>query len=188
MRSSRDGEKLEEIKKILEAGGLVIYPTETFYGAGVKADSKKGVSRLLKFKGGRKGSISVAVSSLEMAERYVSIGEERSLYRYLPGPMTIVSQSRGVVDERLEAEDGSLGIRIPNYPFILEMIDYLGFPITSTSANPSGGTPPCSTSVINSEFVDLVIDGGELEGGLPSTVVRVKEGEVEVLREGVIKL
>lgn len=176
-------------KKILERGGLVVYPTETFYGVGAKADSKKGVSKLLRFKGDRQGSISIAVSNREMAEEYALIEEEGFLYdQYLPGSVTIVSESRGVVDERLEAEDGSLGIRIPDYAFTLKMIDYFGFPITSTSANPSGGVPPCSSSdLVGSELIDLFIDGGELEGGLPSTVVRVTNGKVEVLRKGAVK-
>jgi len=184
--------------RALETGGLVIYPTETCYGLGVDATNKQAVSRLLLYKRRKEGkAISIAVANQEMAKKYVIFNETaRNLYRnFLPGPLTVVSKSKNKVATGLEAEDGTLGIRIPRYPFVLELIKKLGKPITSTSANVAGKKTPYSLKDVlenatkkQRALIDLFLDAGTLPENPPSTVVNTLLNEPEILRQGEIRI
>lgn len=166
---------------VLRGGGLVIYPTETVYGVGVEATNPEAVKKLLKYKSRREGKpLSIAVSNQAMAEQYVQLNEQaRALYRqFLPGPYTIISQGLGRVTVGVESEFGTLGVRIPDYPLITELVQKLGKPITATSANASGKKRPYSLadlfdhlSAKQKSLIDLVIDVGELPKNEPSVVI-----------------
>jgi len=183
---------------VLRKGGLVIYPTETCYGIGGDATNLKAVKKVLEFKGSREGKpISVAVSDKEMAKKYVVINKTAdNLYReFLPGPLTVVSKSKGKTIRVLEASKGTLGIRIPKYPLVIKIIKEFGRPITSTSANTSGKkTPYCLKDVLKYtskkklELIDLFLDGDNLSFHLPSTVVDTTLNEPAILRRGEIKI
>src|SRR5258708_5864385 len=130
---------------VLRSGGLVIFPTETTYGAGVLATNQVAVDKLLAFKSRREGKpLSIAVTDEEMANRYVEVNESahRLYERFLPGPVTVISRGRGVVAHGVESEFGTLGVRIPDYALVLELVKQLGEPITATSANASGAKRP----------------------------------------------
>jgi L-threonylcarbamoyladenylate synthase len=183
-----------EAIKVLSSGGIIIFPTETSYGVGVDATNKNAVTKLLKYKQRPEGkAISVAVISEEMAQKYVEINESaQNLYKnFLPGPVTVISKSIKTVDERLESEGGTLGIRVPNYKFILDLIEEFGKPITSTSANASGKKTPYSIDDIledltesQKELIDLIIDAGTLPKNPPSTVIDTTTQELTVYRQG----
>lgn len=182
----------------LKGGGLVIYPTETCYGLGADATNQTAVKKVLQFKGQRGGKpISVAVSDRKMAQMYVEVNDTaNNLYQqFLPGPLTVVSKSRGKAARILEAGRSTLGVRIPNYPLVLEIIKEFGRPITSTSANTSGKkTPYCLSDVLKYTtpkrlgLVDLFLDAGRLPFHLPSTVVDTTLNEPAILRRGEIKI
>ena len=124
----------------LNSGGLVVYPTETCYGMAADPTNQEAVEKLLDYKKKREGkAISVAVSDKKMAKKYVEMNEiaENIYDNYLPGPITVVSKSKGKVVKKVEADDETLGIRVPKYPFILKLIKKFGKPITATSANAS---------------------------------------------------
>jgi L-threonylcarbamoyladenylate synthase len=184
--------------EILAGGGIIVYPTETCYGVGVDATNKQAVDKLLKYKRRREGkAISIAVSDLNMADRYVKVNKTaRNLYKnFLPGPLTVISKSKGKVASGLEAEDGTLGVRIPDYPLILDVIRAFGKPITATSANAAyKKTPYCIDDILNNttkkqqKLLDLVLDAGELPKNPPSTVVDTTMDDIQVLREGVADL
>ncbi|OGV97113.1 hypothetical protein A2W24_00190 [Microgenomates group bacterium RBG_16_45_19] len=190
--------EIDEAADTLKNGGLVGLPTETCYGMGVDATNAAAVARLLKFKGGRENkAISIAVADKTMAERYVDLTETaENLYQtLLPGPVTVISQSQGHVVKALESEDGTLGIRIPNYPAVLELIKKLGKPITATSANTSGKKPPYSlaewqryTSIKKQQLVALWLDAGRLAHQLPSTLVDTRLNDLTVLRQGEVEI
>ncbi len=183
---------------VLKNGGLIIYPTETCYGIGADAANPKAIKKVQQFKGlSRRKPISVAVSSRKMAEKYVVINEiANNLYRnFLPGPLTVVSKSRGVVDPSLLSLERNLGIRISDYPLVLKIIEKFGKPITATSANPTGKKPPYSlkdilkyTSKKRLALIDLFIDAGELPLNPASTVVDTTMNELTVLRQGRIRI
>jgi len=178
----------------LKSGGILIYPTETSYGVGVDATNSKAVSKVLDFKkrpGGK--AISIGVSSQKMALKYVDINKvaENLYIKFLPGALTIISKSKHNIDKRLESENGSLGIRIPNYKFLLNLINNFDKPITTTSANSAGKkTPYCIKDIIDNlnkkqiNLIDLIIDAGDIPHNPPSTVIDTTTEELTTYRQG----
>lgn len=177
----------------LSAGKLVIYPTETCYGLAADTTSSEAISSLLTYKGDRHRQIAVAVADQSMAEKYVSLNEvATNLYReFLPGPITVISRSLHILDPRLESAEGTLGVRIPHYPFTQLLISTFGRPITATSGNTSGKKEPYSladwqkyTTPAKQNMVALFIDAGPLANRPTSTVVDTTLNEPSILRQG----
>lgn len=172
---------ITETIKVLDSGGLVLFPTETTYGAGVDATNQTAVNKLLTYKSRREGKpLSIFVANQEMAEKYVNLTPQaQSLYsQFLPGPVTVVSESKGIVAEGVASEFGTLGIRIPDYQLLLDLSLQYQKPITATSANASGKKRPYSIEDILSglsakqkSLIDLVLDAGTLPKNDPSTVI-----------------
>lgn len=187
-----------EVVKVLENGGLVIYPTETLYGIGADATNENAVKKLTEYKNRPFGKpYSIAVTDKNMAESYVDLNEvAKNLYeKFLPGPLTIVSKGKHNVAPGVESEDGTLGIRIPDYKLVIDIVKKLGRPITSTSANASYKKRPYAISDIldnisdkQKELIDLIIDAGVLPHRDPSTVIDTTLDEPVTLRQGEIKL
>src|SRR5574344_1888407 len=138
------------VKKAVETlknGGLIVYPTETCYGLGGDVTNPVALKKIMEYKKLRGSKpISIAVSSIEMAKEYVEINEMASnLYsNYLPGPITVISKSKGVLVPPVVSIQGAVGVRYPAYPFALELIEKFGKPITATSANMSYKATPYS--------------------------------------------
>ena len=184
--------------KTLKNGGLVIYPTETLYGIGADATNPKAIQKLSKYKNRPFGKpYSVAVANQEMAEKYVELNDSaKNLYReFLPGPLTIISKGKHKVALGVESEDGTLGIRIPNYKSVIDIVKKLDKPITSTSANASYKKRPYkildileNISDYQKGLIDLIIDAGELPHNEPSTVIDTTLDNPITLRQGEIKL
>lgn len=172
---------LTEAAAVLASGGLVIFPTETVYGALVSATNPEAVSKLLQYKKRPVGkAISIACRSQEQAEKYVKLNEQaRQLYRtLLPGPVTVISQSLNKVVRELQSEKGTLGIRLSSYAPLNQLLSKLPFPTTATSANSSGKkTPYTIDDIINNlskkqlSLIDLIIDAGKLPQRPPSLVL-----------------
>ncbi len=182
---------------ILRRGGLVIYPTETLYGIGVDTTNPEAVKKLTEYKNRPFGKpYSIAVTDKKMAEEYVELNETaKNLYdKFLPGPLTIISKGKHKVAPGVESEDGTLGIRIPAYPKVLELVKKFGKPVTSTSANASYKKRPYKVADIlenisdkQKALIDLIIDVGELPKNDPSTVVDTTLDDPVTLRQGEIK-
>jgi L-threonylcarbamoyladenylate synthase len=189
---------IEEALSVLKKGGLIIYPTETCYGVGVDATNQAAVLKLLHYKRRPEGkAISIAVYDQKMAEQYVELNAEAlRIYReFLPGPVTVISKSKHQVARGLEAEDGTLGIRIPDYGLALELIQKLGRPITATSANSAGKKTPYTVQDIYDNIndvqrvmIDYVMDFGELPHNPPSTVINTTKQELQIIRKGRVSL
>lgn len=184
--------------QVLAGGGLVVYPTETLYGIGADATSQEAVNNLLTYKARREGKpLSIAASDKAMASCYVKINDQaENLYQnFLPGPITVISQSKGRVADGVESERGTLGVRIPDHPLVREIIKTYGKPITATSANASYKKRPYNVSDIfgtisakQKALIDLVLNAGELPHNEPSTVVDTTLEQPTVLRQGLIRL
>lgn len=185
--------------EILTRGGLVIFPTETVYGAGVDATNQDAVTKLLAYKSRREGKpLSIAVTSQEMASQFVELNQQaENLYqRFLPGPVTVVSKARtGKLATGVASEFGTLGVRIPAFELVLQLVSALGNPITATSANGSGKKRPYTVDDILSQLsdkqkslIDLVIDAGALPPNPPSTVIDTTLSTPVTLRQGSIEL
>ena len=174
---------IDSANKVIRQGGLVIYPTETVYGIGADPHNPEAIAKLLKYKSRREGKpMSIAVVDQKMATSYVEINQQATSFydRFLPGPFTVVSKlnPQANVDPQVASEFKTLGIRIPDFPFILVWLKKLGQGITSTSANASGKKRPYAVSDIfnnlsekQKSLVDLVIDAGQLSKNDPSTVI-----------------
>ncbi len=186
---------VSEAVRVLDQGGLIIYPTETAYGIGVNIENHEAIVKLLAYKGDRKSPIAIATSGVQMAEKYANLSETAlKLYeKYLPGPLTVISNSNESVDKLLTNNTGTIGVRVPDHKLVLSIVTKLGAPITATSANISGGKTPYSleeylenTSKEKTDLIDLFIDAGKLSGELPSTVIKAVGDKLEIVRQGKI--
>jgi len=185
---------IEKTAKVISERGLVVFPSDTVYILAVDPTNEIGVKKLLAFKNRWTGkAISVAVLNKDMALEYVNLNDNGlNIYSsLLPGPFTIVSQGKHKMVSGIEAENGTLGIRIPDNKFIHDLINKLGKPITATSANLSGRTPNYSIesflkplSKKKKNMIDLIINAGKLPRNKPSTVIDVTESEIKILRRG----
>lgn len=183
----------------LKSGQLVFMATETVYIAAVDATNPTAVKKLVAFKNRPFGKpFSIGVTDINMAKKYVVLNKTaKNLYsNFLPGPMTVISTGKHVVAEGIEAENGTLGIRIPNYDFFLKVCTFFNKPITTTSANTSYQKRPYKLSDIldniskkQKGLIDLMIDAGELPHNEPSTVIDTTiDDEPITLRQGEIQL
>lgn len=185
-------------KQILEKEGLVVIPSDTAYGLAANAVSEKAVAKVNDFKGLRYGKwLSVFVSSINKIKEYakLSSGQRHLIESLLPGPFTIVLESRHQLAKNIEPPDGTIGIRVIDRPLIRQLTASLTFPITATSANVSGKGPHYSVEAFlttlsgkKKSAIDLVIDAGSLPPRQTSTVVRLAGGQIEVLRQGALDL
>jgi L-threonylcarbamoyladenylate synthase len=183
-----------EAALILASGGIVLYPTDTLYGLAVNALDRGALERLKDLKGReKKKPISVVVPDIESMNRYGVLNDSaRSLAeRFLPGPLTLVVPGTSQLPEELML-NGALGMRIPNDPYCLALAALFKAPYTATSANISGHLTPTTAQEVLAQFgsrmgeIDLVIDDGPREGGIPSTVVTCVTDTPHVLREGAL--
>ncbi|MDI6884182.1 MAG: L-threonylcarbamoyladenylate synthase [Hadesarchaea archaeon] len=177
---------------VVKAGGLVVYPTETVYGLGADACSDEAVAKVFAAKvRPLESPISVAVSSIEMARQVAELTPvaETLLKKFAPGPLTVVVKAKPTVSKLLTSGTGKVGIRVPDHPAALRLIEFAGGPITTTSANVSGGPPPTTVKEALGQLgdkIDLALDAGRCELRTPSTVVDLSTKHLKILREGPI--
>lgn len=189
---------LQRAISVLNSGGLVVFPCETVYGVAVDAENAKAVKKLNSYKQRPLGKpYAIMVSDQKMAEAYVDLNQTaKDLYsRFLPGPVTVVSTGKHLVAPGVESETGSLGVRIPDYLFMRELIKEFGRPIVATSANASYKKRPYKIGDIldnisqkQKSLVDLIIDAGELPHNEPSTVIDTTQENPVILRQGLVLL
>ena len=176
------GRNVIKAADIIKQGGVVIYPTETVYGMGANIFSEEGVRRVfaIKKRNSRK-PVSIAVASFEMMKNlaYISNKEEVFIKKLLPGPVTVLLRKRENLPYILTPSE-LIGIRFPDHEMTIHLIELAGVPITSTSANISGETPPKRVNEIKIK-ADYILDGGVCRGK-PSTVVDLIN--LRILRKG----
>jgi len=186
---------LKEAAGVLLKGGLVAFPTETFYGLGANALDAAAVKRIFEVKGRPESKpLVVLVDSVRMAESLVKEIPAAALAlmaRYWPGPLTLIFRSASCLPEELTAATGTIGIRISGHPVAFELVRAAGVPITAPSANPSGEEPPVTAADVDRTLrdrIDLILDGGPTTGGLPSTMLDVTVTPPRVIRRGALEL
>lgn len=176
----------------LAQGKLVIYPTDTVYGLGAVATNTEAVRKVFTAKQrDPEKPISIAFSSIEQARKYVEWNKAADALaeEFLPGALTIILNAKSALPKELTGGSEKIGIRIPNDPVALMLINSVGRPITATSANIAGAADPVTAQEAVEQIgdaVDVVIDSGECELQEPSTVVDTTDG-VKILREGAIE-
>ncbi len=191
-------EAANEAIAVLLRGGIIAYPTETFYGLGAKFDMPESLQRLYDMKQrpgekampviiGRRGLLSGLVREewlTHLPPAALSIMD-----RFWPGPLTVLFPARQGLPELLTAGTGLIAVRIPGESFALALAEKAGFPFTATSANLSGMPPAINAEEVIRYFgerPDLLIDGGRAGGGRPSTIVDVSGDGIRILREGAV--
>lgn len=190
---NKDSE-IESAIKVLEEGGIILYPTDTVYGLGVDATNVEAIKKLIELKGRPDGKrMLVMFSDLEMAGEYVELNDAARILadKFLPGPLTLVLMAKDNVVKALIPDKDTLGIRVPDNSFCLKLVKEFGKPIVTTSANKSGEKIPSNNPLEIAEYlggIDLVIDQGELKESSPSTIVDISSGGVEIVRDGSISI
>jgi len=182
-------EVLEAADRLLRAGGVLAMPTDSYYALGALACDDEAVHRVCTIKGrGEDKPILVLISDrAQLAQLVTDIPFVAQILmdRFWPGPLTLVFRAARDLPHRLTQGTGTIGIRQPARPDLLCLLHHVG-PLTGTSANRRGQLPMRTAEHVLTELgadVDLILDGGDTPGGLPSTLVDIT-GTIRMLREG----
>ncbi|HTS31367.1 MAG TPA: L-threonylcarbamoyladenylate synthase [Bryobacteraceae bacterium] len=182
---------IEHAARLIRAGRLVAFPTETVYGLGANALDEAAVARIFTAKGRpRTSPLIVHVDSVEMARSlaaYWPDAAEALAGRYWPGPLTLVVPKSPKIPGIVTAGLPTVGLRVPAHPLALELIRAAGLPIAGPSANRFTGLSPTTAEHVAESLADYVLDGGPARVGIESTVLSLANGPL-LLRPGVIPL
>ncbi len=178
---------------ILNQGGIIIYPTETFYGIGAKYDSKEALQRVLKIKNRpNEKTFPLIIGDREQLDKIAECSpiERLIIDKCWPGALTILLRSKISLPSLIQWE-GRIAVRLSSSVIARDISTGVQCPITATSANLSSMPPAQDAKEAYSYFqeaVDLIIDNGRTPGGLPSTIIAVHQGMIEVVRRGAFDL
>lgn len=185
---------IPDAAKIISAGGVIAFRTDTFYGLGADPFNAAAVAKIRELKGREDNKpILLLLSDASMAARFIadrSKAFEEVARKYWPGPLTIVGAAVSNLPEEITAGTETVGVRVPADKDVRELVRACGGALTATSANPSGREPARSAEEVRDYFpegIDLVIDGGEVTATEPSTVLDVTTSPPRIIREGAIR-
>jgi L-threonylcarbamoyladenylate synthase len=194
-----DEEGIAAATDIISAGGVAVFPTDTVYGVGALAWDEQAVAKLYAAKGRDFSkpipvlvSSSVAVdqvANLELLPLAMRQVAELLMQAFWPGGLTIVLPRDGGLPDRLTAGGATVGVRMPNHPLTLALLDQCGGALAATSANRSGHPSPTDAATARAELdglVDIILDGGPAPGGVESTIISLDGDLPSILREGAI--
>jgi L-threonylcarbamoyladenylate synthase len=176
-------------------GGIVAFPTDTTYGLAASIYCEKAIERLRRIKSRPGGEPFVILASdtdwvRELAADF-SARHKRLMDTYWPGPLTIVFKGSRRVPPHLLGRGGTVALRIPDDTLTQSILRASGVPLAAPSANLRGGRPALRARDVVRDFsgkIDLILDGGQVEDATPSTIVRVGERGLSVLRQGRLAL
>ncbi len=178
---------------ILRQGGIVAFPTETYYGLAVDPFNPDALSRLFAVKKRETTKpILTLVSDRDQLSQLVPVVPvpfQILMDRFWPGPLTLVIAGGTELPSLLTGHTNTVGVRQSSHPVARQLSSSFGSPITATSANISGCAPAVNAVEIVNTFgteIDMVIDGGTTPGGAGSTLVGIDQGRLRLIREGVI--
>lgn len=183
---------IDKAIQLLQAGDVVAIPTETVYGLAASITSEKGLQKIFSIKERPFfDPLIVHVSDVEMAKTLcLNWGEtcEALAGAFWPGPLTIVVKKNNKVSDLITSGLDSVGLRCPSHPIAMELIRKLGSPVAAPSANKFKRTSPTKSSHVVDEFGDevYVLEGGDSQVGIESTVAAVFEDRVEIYRPGML--
>lgn len=184
--------KVDQIVKSLENGGIIVYPTDSLYAVGCSVKSKKGVEKLKEFTGKTEKEFTLACDSLSTISEYCTVDNKafKILKRNLPGPFTFILETSAKMPEKGLLGRKTIGVRIQGSSISQAIIEKLGVPLLTSSLKHEEQEYTTDPELIDEMFgsrVDIVVDGGY--GALiPTALVDMSKGEVEILREGKIEV
>ena len=186
-------DKLDEVVKIIKKGGLVIFPTDTVYGIGADCYNINAIEKIYEVKKRPKDKpISLLISDLSMIDDIaceVSNKERKIIEKFFPGPLTIILKKSNKIPNIVTAGKDTVGVRMPENEIALELIRKVGRPLATPSANISGENSGIEYDQIIKDFsgkIDYFIDSGKSQNGISSTIVKIENDTVCILREGII--
>jgi L-threonylcarbamoyladenylate synthase len=178
---------------VLKGGGVMVFPTETFYGLGGNGLSRDVIERIFRLKGRQRGKpLSLVVADTAAAERAAASlpGRfARLAENFWPGPLTLVLPASPAFPDELTGGTGTVAVRVPGHEWLRAVLSEAGLPLIATSANLSGAPPIVEGAAAVSAFrgrVDLVVDAGRCPGGRPSTVLDLTREPPRILRRGAV--
>lgn len=184
---------LRRAADVLRRGGVIAFPTETFYGLGADALQPDAVARVRALKG-RPGDrpLLLLVDSIDMVESLVTTitpAARALMARHWPGPLTLVLPARACVPSEVTAGTGTVGVRLSPHAVARGLVRALGGPVTAPSANVTGASPPVTVAAAMASLgdgVELALDAGPTAGGPASTVLDVSSDPPRVIRPGAV--
>jgi L-threonylcarbamoyladenylate synthase len=188
-----DRRVLGEIAAVLRSGGVMAYPTDTFYGLGADAFSAAGVEKIYSIKQRDRGKpLSIVVADPAQARSAASVVPstfEVLAAEFWPGPLTLVLKAGPSFPPAMLGPGGTIALRVPALAWLRELLRLAEFPVTATSANLSGAGELDDPAAVRRLFdgrADLIVDGGRTPGGAPSTIVDLSGGVPRLLRPGAV--
>lgn len=186
---------IEEARSVLEAGELVAFPTETFYGLGADASNKRAVERVFntKKRARTKPLLVIIRRKEQLADLVTEIPESalKLIDTFWPGPLTIIFKARKDLPALLTCGTETVGIRISSHPVAQALSLAFGRPLTATSANISGGKSPSTAQDIYEQMgneIEMILDGGRTIGTTGSTIIDVSVSPPRLIRDGAVPL
>jgi L-threonylcarbamoyladenylate synthase len=182
---------IEEAVACIREGGIVAFPTETYYGLAAEPDCEQAIERLFEIKKREfakpllllvESRASLPQVVAEVPEPYISL-----MAIYWPGPLTLLFPAKPCVSKRITGGTDTVGVRISSHPVAQKLVAGVGKAITATSANISGMPPAVSALDVKEIFqgsVDFILDGGHTDAGLCSTILGFKNEKLTVYRKG----
>lgn len=179
-----DLEKISEAAEVIKKGGVIAFPTETVYGLAADFSNKQAVEKIFTLKKRPKDKpLTVQIQDITYLEELVSeipTFVYQLISKFWPGPLTLVLRAK---------EGGTVGVRIPNNKIARSLLKMSGTALVAPSANLSGEPAAKTADQVLHYFdghIEMVIDGGKVELGVPSTVVDLSVSPFKILREGAI--
>ena len=191
-----DEEELKRVVNILDNDGIIVFPTDTVYGIGCNCFSTKAIKKIFIYKNRPNNKpINVLTNNyrkiLSVAKE-IKPKEKELINKYMPGALTIILKKNEAVPSLLTANLDTVGVRIPSNSIALKILESINYPLATTSANISGeesGIKLADFEVNFADKVDAIIDGGESELKVSSTIVQVDDKDNEkILRQGTLKI
>jgi L-threonylcarbamoyladenylate synthase len=190
---SPDEDTIGKAAELIRMGGLVVFPTSSFYGLGTSALSAEAVNKVFRVKRrDRRNPVLILIASLAELDplvRFIPKPATQLMEAFWPGSLTLVFQAESLLPSNLTGDTQKIGIRLASHAVACSLVRAVGNPITGTSANISGQGGCSAVARLDQHIrdqVDLVLDAGSLPGGAGSTVVDVTVEPPKVLREGAI--
>jgi L-threonylcarbamoyladenylate synthase len=181
-------------RDVVRAGGVLAFPTETFYGLGVDPQNEQAVKRLFAVKKRSAGQpLLVLLLDAGLVSEWaveVSTDARQLMKQYWPGPLTLVFKAHRRVLPSVTGGTGTIGLRVTGNPVTRDLLRFIGTALTGTSANISGGVSAMTAEQVSSALggvVDLILDAGPTTGGRPSTVLDVRSLPFRIIRPGAIE-
>lgn len=185
---------LNEINDVLDKDGLIIFPTDTVYGIACNAFSEIAIKKLFLAKNRSFdkpiGVLTDSNKKINMIVKNINEKEKELIDKYLPGNLTIIFDKKENVSNLLTANKSTIGVRIPDNKIVLQILRNYKYPLATTSVNLAGKKEGTEVSDFIDEFKDkvgIIIDGGKTNE-IPSTIVRVENDKINILREGSLKI